>query len=167
MFNRVFKTPSSPGVHGYFGLIVTLVLCIGLMSGGCTRVPGKSLPKLSISKKKKKVATTQRVPMVKVEATEMEDFEDELGENDSSTNDISTLCGDACEHWATLRFPMSPQVTNVHAKARSAMQRILRHQREEHADQCEQSCIQADNHARAQCIVLVEQANEINRCLRL
>ncbi|HIA01340.1 MAG TPA: hypothetical protein EYN06_09475 [Myxococcales bacterium] len=137
------------------------------MSSGCTRVPGKSLPRLSISKKKKKGATTRKVPLVKVEATEVEYFEDELDENDSNANDISTLCGDACEHWATLRFPMSPHVNNVHAKARSALQRILRHQREEHADQCEESCIQADNRARAQCILLVEQANEITRCLRL
>ena len=137
------------------------------MNSGGTRVPGKSLPKLSINKKKKKRAITKKVPLVKVEASETKDFEDEFEENDSSENDISTLCGDACEHWATLRFPMSAQISNVHAKARSAMQRILRHQREKHADQCEQSCIQADNRARAQCILLVEQTNEINRCLRL
>jgi hypothetical protein len=140
-----------------------LVVVLAYALSGCTRVPGKSMPKLTVSKKSKPKA----VAPVAVVAAESYDFEDEFDDEEAMLDDIAPLCIDACEHWAALRFPVPQTRKLVQAGAHKNMQRIFNHQRRQYAQACKKACMTADNRARAQCILLAEQRTEIARCLKL
>jgi hypothetical protein len=164
MMNNTSKPPSL--LMGFIRnslLLWLLVVGLAYALSGCTRVPGKTMPKLSVSKK----SNAKAVARVAVVAAESYDFEDGFEDEEAMLDDIASLCTDACEHWAALRFPVPKTKKLIRAGAHKSMQRIFSLQRRQYAQICESACVTADNRARAQCILLAEQRNEIDRCLRL
>ncbi len=84
--------------------------------------------------------------------------------DDDEDGMLMPMCGRACGHWVSLRFPDPVGVDRVTPEERATVAEILDRQRALNRAGCEEACIANDDPRRARCILRAMTAGESEAC---